>query len=130
MTYVARAPVAWYASRDVHTLNHKSPLFDSMVFHHHWFQWTPKGENVHSSRSPGNTNEKHSVYDGPEQGTFKGIARCVAVSEISEDAVEGRNGRRALFGSSPVVVLLFPVSKSITECSLLAWDARRFHITT
>jgi len=49
----------------------------------------PKVENVtvHSSRSPGNTDEKHSVHDNPDRGAFEEIAQCAAVGEISEYAV-------------------------------------------
>lgn len=44
-------------------------------------------ENVHSSVSPGNTDEKHPAHDKPDREVFDDIVHCAAIGEISEYAV-------------------------------------------
>ncbi|KAF8452813.1 general substrate transporter [Boletus edulis BED1] len=51
-------------------------------------QMIPKVENVHSSQSPGYSDEKHSAHDDdPGRVAFEEIVQCAAVGEISEYAV-------------------------------------------
>lgn len=47
-----------------------------------------ENENVHSSMSPGNTDEKDAAHDNdPDREAFKEIVQCAAIGRISEHAV-------------------------------------------